>query len=423
MPNHKIKVGVFGAGRGMSMIRIMARHPDAELVAICDKYEPLLAKCGQAVKDTGSRIACYTDFERFFEHEMDAVVLANYAHEHSPYAVRLLRSGRHVISELMAVETPAQAVELVEAVEHSGKVYAYAANTCYYPAVLEMKRLFAAGEIGEFLHGEGEYIHDCEEVWHQLTYGERHHWRNTICYVNYYCTHSLGPILTITGTRPVNVVGFETPNAPFMANVGYTGGTSGVMMLQMSNDAIVKCLQGNLRREPSLHWFSVAGTKGVAESDRWDDDLLHVFRRRAEHTDYQTSYKPKFRYRTDLSRSVVAHGGSDFYTMHYFLENILGRADGAESIDVYQALDMTLPGILAHRSILRGNIPVDVPDFRDRTVREAYRDDHFCANPAIAGANAAPMSSFGNIEVPESVFVAQKAKWNASRLRPGVGEE
>ena len=51
-------------------------------------------------------------------------------------------------------------------------------------------------------------------------------------YSTYYCTHSLGPILTITGERPVKVVGFETPNAEYMAKLGYGGGTSGMIVAQ-----------------------------------------------------------------------------------------------------------------------------------------------------------------------------------------------
>lgn len=44
---------------------------------------------------------------------MDAVVLANYATEHAPYAVKVLDSGRHVCSEAPACRTLAEAVELV----------------------------------------------------------------------------------------------------------------------------------------------------------------------------------------------------------------------------------------------------------------------------------------------------------------------
>ena len=38
----KVKIGVFGAYRGMAMIRVLAKHPEAELVAVCDKYQPAL---------------------------------------------------------------------------------------------------------------------------------------------------------------------------------------------------------------------------------------------------------------------------------------------------------------------------------------------------------------------------------------------
>ena len=41
MSKKKIRVGVFGAARGFTMIRVLSQHPDAELVAICDRYEPL----------------------------------------------------------------------------------------------------------------------------------------------------------------------------------------------------------------------------------------------------------------------------------------------------------------------------------------------------------------------------------------------
>lgn len=40
----KLKIGVLGAGRGKVMMRVLVDHPDAELVAVCDSYEPMLDK-------------------------------------------------------------------------------------------------------------------------------------------------------------------------------------------------------------------------------------------------------------------------------------------------------------------------------------------------------------------------------------------
>lgn len=408
----KIRVGVFGAARGMTMINVMARHPDADLVAICDKYEPALNRCKDVAEKTGSRITLYRDFESFFNHDMDAVVLANYANEHAPFAIRLLESGRHVISEVLPVETMSQAVHLVEAVEKSGKVYAYAENYCYFLATQEMKRLYRQGDIGEFMHGEGEYVHDCESIWPNITYGEKDHWRNRL-YSTYYCTHSLGPILTITGKRPIRVVGFETPNVENMAALGYRGGTSGLLVMQMDNGATVKSLHGNLKREPGSIWYSIYGRKGMMESDRWNRgvDRINVFREGDALTENEISYKPRMRIESSLARKTQGHSGSDFYTMHYFLEKILGRPDGTESIDIYQALDMGLPGILGYRSICNGNIPIDIPDFRDKSIREAFRNDHWCTNPDVAGLSVAPFCSFGSPDIPDSVYEKVRKDW------------
>ena len=412
----KVKIGVFGAARGMTMINVMARHPDAELVAICDKYRILLDKCKKTAEETGSKITYYEDFDRFFNHDMDAVVLANYANEHAPYAIRLLMSGRHVTSEVLPVETLAQAVALVEAVEKSGKVYTYSENYCFFSATQEMKKRYRAGDIGEFMHGEGEYVHDCESIWPKITYGDRNHWRNRM-YSTYYCTHSIGPVISITGTRPVKVVGFETPNVENMAQYGYGGGTSGMIVAQMSNGATMKSLHGHLKREPGSVWYSIYGKKGMMESDRWHDGISRIFLHQEGNTltENEISYKPKPRVDNELSRMISTHGGGDFYTMHYFLERLLDRTGGEDCIDVYQALDMGLPGILAYRSICSGNVPVEVPDFRDKAARENYRNDNWCTRPEIAGDNPAPLHSFGKVDIPDSVYGQVKRIWEEKR--------
>jgi predicted dehydrogenase len=407
----KIRLGVFGANRGQTMIRVLARHPDAELVAICDRYRPLLDRCRNIARGAGARITFYTDPEKFFEHDFDAVVLANYANEHAPWAIRALNSGRHAISEVVAVQTLDEAVRLAEAVEASGRVYAYAENYCYFRATQEMRRLYRRGDIGAFLHGEGEYVHNCVPDWPQIAGGDPDHWRNRMS-STFYCTHSLGPLIHITGERPVRVVGFETPNTT-ARTTGYRGGSSAMVLCQMSGGATVKSLHGVcLPREPSAIWYAVYGDKGMIESDRWGAMTQRVNlyiegpRRGAPRL---ISYEPPFPFETELSRRTGGHGGSDFFTMHFFLEKILGRPGGANAVDVYAALDMTIPGILAYKSILDGNRPYGVPDMRDRAAREPCRGDFFCRDPKVAGAVMPPPCSFPTPETPARVFARQKA--------------
>ena len=185
-----------GAYRGSSMINYCKASEKAEVVAICDKWEEVLERQRQNLND--STIAYYKSFEEFIEHDMDAVVLANYANEHAPFAIRCLNRGLHVFSEVLPCQTMKEAVELIETVERTGKVYAYGENYCYMPGPYEMKKLYRNGKIGEFEYGEGEYIHNCEPIWPSITYGDRNHWRNNM-HAFYYCTHSLGPLIHITG--------------------------------------------------------------------------------------------------------------------------------------------------------------------------------------------------------------------------------
>ena len=270
----KIKVGVFGAYRGKTMIDVLAYHPDASLVAVCDKYKPLLDEVQKTAEQAGVQVACFEDFEEFFRQDLDAVVLANYANEHAPYAVRLLRSGRHVLSEVLPCETMAQAVELIEAVEETGKIYAYAENYCYMDQTFEMWRRYEKGDIGEVMYAEGEYIHDCTAIWPSITYGERNHWRNRMS-PTFYCTHSIGPMLTITGRRPVQVVGLATRANQSSPPTGRMQ-RSGVEILTLDNGAIAKSIHGDLKREPSSVNYEIYGEKGMMETERFDPSRMTI---------------------------------------------------------------------------------------------------------------------------------------------------
>lgn len=405
----KVRVGVLGAGRGQTMMKVLARHPDAELVAICDHFDVALRRAKRFAEKNDFEAVYYDDFDKFLNHDMDAVVIANYGTEHVPFAIRCLESGRHVTSEVPACQTMAEAVALVEAVEHSSRVYTYAENYCYFRGTFELRTLYRRGDLGEFVHGEGEYVHDCEDIWTRITYGRRDHWRNWIP-STFYCTHSIGPLLTITGERPTRVTAYETANF-VKRSFGCVSGDGSVIVCQMSNGATMKALPWcNFRREPGSVWYCVYGTKGMAETDRWEGtDRVHLYLREKGKPE---SYLARFPFETDLSREIGGHGGSDFYTMQFFLDAILDRPGKEYAIDVYQALDMTIPGTLGYRSIWEGNVPLEVPDLRDKSIRDRYRDDNWSLDPRFAGPGQPDSScSFEKVQIPESVYQAQQEEF------------
>jgi len=409
----KLKIGVFGAHRGMTMIHELLHNPDAGVVAICDKHRPSLDEAGKVAAEAGLKVELFEDFEQFIQADMDAVVLANYAHEHAKYGIRLLKSGRHIMSEVLTCANLAEAVALIEAVEETGKIYNYAENYCFFNTTYEMRRRYLAGDIGEFTYGEGEYIHDCGSIWPQITYGERDHWRNQD-YSTFYCTHSLGPILHITGLRPVKVTGVEGRNQPWMRNLGANAGNFGVELVTLENGSIAKSIHGGLKREPGSINYEIYGTKGSMETDRWDGGQLHIYQEtKGTCVGEHNKYAPAF---TIPGNENAGHGGSDFFTTHYFVRSLLGDEEAkANSIGVYEAVDMCIPGILAYRSIVAGGTTLDVPDFRLASERDKYRHDTFCTFKEAAGDMyiSNQFAQPDQTPIPDSVYEEVRRRWLA----------
>ncbi len=405
----KIKIGVFGAHRGMTMIHQLIGNPNAELVAVCDKYKPVLDQCAKLADEVGIKIELYERFDDFFHCDMEAVVMANYAHEHAKFAFRLLESGRHIMSEVLTCANLSEAVQLAETVEKTGKIYTYAENYCYFNTTYEMRQLYRRGDIGELMHAEGEYIHDCSSIWPQITYGEKNHWRNQ-GYSTFYCTHSLGPILYTTGLRPVRVVGVETRNMPFMRNLGANAATCGMEIVMLENHAMVKSIHGGLKREPGSINYQLYGSKGSMETDRWEGGQLHVYREGERNcVGHHIKYCPEFTIKDAVG---AGHGGGDFFTTYYFINSILGDENAKKNtIDVYQAIDMCIPGILAYRSIVNGNTPQEVPNLRNKHEREKYRNDTFCTFRESAGDMWVPNNIHQTDDIPDEIYKSVEEKW------------
>lgn len=406
----KVRIGVVGGYRGTAMINYCKIADNAELVAICDNNPEVLDVQKKHCK--GLDIAFYDNFEDFIKHDMDAVVLANHANDHAPFSIMAMRAGKHVYSEVLPVETMKEAVELVETVEETGMIYAYGENYCYMPATNEMRKLYRAGKIGEFEYGECEYIHNCEPIWPDITYGDKDHWRNNM-YSTFYCTHSLGPIIHATGLRPIKVSGFEGPMDERKLRCGAKSGAFGLEMVTLENGGIIKSIHGGLYRNSI--WYSMYGSKGRMECPREDAGADHVKRIYVNYDNYSGEYGWHFenympKNETNAASEHFGHDGSDFYSVYNFAERILGDTD-ADTIDVYEALDMFLPGMFAYRSVLAGGIPMDIPNLRSASERDKYRNDTACTTPKKAGDMLLPTKLGGTPNIDDAVYELMKQKF------------
>ena len=71
-----IRIGVFGARRGLHIAQTFM-YTNAKIVALCDFNAD---RREVASKTLGEDVAVYSDFDSFIEHDMDAVIVANYFH-------------------------------------------------------------------------------------------------------------------------------------------------------------------------------------------------------------------------------------------------------------------------------------------------------------------------------------------------------
>ncbi len=406
MAERKIRVGVVGIGRGLSFAR-GAEAAGMELAALCDTWEAKLAEANQALG-----VATYADFERFLAHDMDAVILANYFHEHAPFAIRALQAGLHVMSECAACHTLSEGAALARAVERSGKTYMFAENYPFFAYNQEMRRLYQQGLIGKFLYGECEYVHpDPAEVKLARSVGWDH-WRNWIP-ATYYCTHSIAPVMYITDTRPVQVSAFVVAHDfddPTVELACKRGDTAAALLLRMDSGAVVKSLHGGLRGHGN--YTRIHGNKGLMENVRAGDRQWLLVRREPFDKDagepVERMYRPDFPEHHD--RAVRAgHGGGDFFTNHHFARAI--RTGEPPYLDVYRGLDMSLCGIQAWRSALAGGTPVEVPDFRDEQVRRRYEHDDWSPDPRRARPDQPPCSVLGHLRPNDEARALARKVW------------
>jgi predicted dehydrogenase len=400
-----IRVGVLGVGRGEDFM-LNAAATGLELVAICDQWQEKLDEVGRKYN-----LATYTDFDKFLEHDMDAVVLANYFHQHAPFAIKALQAGKHVMSECAACNTLAEGVALCRAVEKSGKIYMLAENYPYTAWNQEITRRYQNGEIGRVVYAEGEYNHPGSFDWAMGISPGLKHWRNN-CPCTYYCTHAMAPLMVATDTMPVRVNGFVTrlPLDSKRLRLFREQDTAGIIMVTMNNDAVFKLLQGGLAGHGVL--FRIHGENGLLETSRnpafWEYGSVRVVHNEWECKDGQAPEKvvyPQFPHWAKAAKAA-GHGGGDFFTNYYFAQAI--RTGQQPFLDVYRGVAMSVIGILAWKSVLNKNASYDVPDFRSEKSRKPYANDHWQPMD-ISDPKAPPLNSRGKRHViPSALKEAQK---------------
>ena len=372
----KFKIGILGAGRGIDIAKNFMLL-SCDIVALCDFNK---RRAEEGIKRLGINIPVFESFDSFLEQDMDAVILANYFHEHTPFAIKCFSKNIHVFSECISNSTLAEGVELIRAYEKSNSIYMLAEN---YPQMIfnrEMKKVCDSGELGKILYAEGEYNHplspkDVDFLKNYAYFAE--HWRNFLPR-SYYITHSLAPLLWATGATPKKVSAtaiFE----PFdeKATARKVGDRAAIMTITNDDGSVFK-VAGCAAFGAHHNAYRICGTNGQIENPRgMGNKVMLRFNEWSipEGKEEVNLYEPKWNDKDEDFINRSGHGGGDYIVARMFLECLRENKQPEHPYDILSSINMSSTAILAHRSILNGGIPYDIPDFSKEEDRKKFEND------------------------------------------------
>ena len=111
----RIKMGVWGLGRGKRIVD-EAKILNIDVVAGCD-INPHMRE--NFMRDIPGAFVT-GDENEFLAQDFDVVLIATFIFDHARHTIKALEAGKHVLCEVTPFITPAEGVQVVEAVEKSG---------------------------------------------------------------------------------------------------------------------------------------------------------------------------------------------------------------------------------------------------------------------------------------------------------------
>ncbi len=120
-PAFQVKCAVIGTGGwGREILIELSKMPEAEVLAICDTYEPLLNRAGRSAP----KAAKVADYRQVLENkDVQAVFIATPTHQHKEMALAALQAGKHVYCEAPLAHTVEDARAIAQAAHTHPKLY------------------------------------------------------------------------------------------------------------------------------------------------------------------------------------------------------------------------------------------------------------------------------------------------------------
>lgn len=346
--DRKIRVGLVGYGAShFSAAFGFQNHPNVEVVAVSDLIPE---RCAALAKQARCGKTYPSLEEMVKDKSIEAIYVATDAPSHARHCAEVLKHGKHVASAVPAVYGSLEDADMLfAAVKGSGRKYMMFETSAFRADNHAMRQIYQAGGLGEIVYSEGAYVH-----YMPAPIASYNGWRDGAIPM-WYPTHATAYPITVTGgsftavsclgqhsTLPSLVGGKNRYKNPFGTQVGFfRTREGGIARILTTKDT------PGFGTESGL----VRGTQG---------SFVGTF----EGADKIKEKKLPNTKRPPLPPGVPlgGHGGSHGHLMNEFVIAII--EDRKPLVDVAMALNLTVPGIIAHQSALKDGEWLKIPQYR-----------------------------------------------------------
>lgn len=372
MNNKKINIAIVGLGFGAEFIPIYQKHPNANLMAICQRTQSKLDEIGDAFGIEKR----YTSYEELLQDpDIDAVHINTPIPDHGIQSIKALKAGKHVACTVPMATTVEECEEIVKLTQEKGLTYMMMETVVYAREFLFMKELYENGELGKIQFLKASHQQDMD--------GWPNYWPGLP--PMYYATHCVGPVLGLTRGEAEYVSCFGSGtireelhhhyNSPFAVETTHIKFRNSDLSAHIYRSLFDVARQYRESFEvygskKSVEWPLIEGNPLVVHTAKRPEPEIPE---EVESPDYAKLLpEPIQRFTTKgvydanehqhLSFTQGAgHGGSHPHLVHAFLNALVENKDPYPNAK--QSANITCVGILAHESAKRGGELIKLPDF------------------------------------------------------------
>lgn len=345
LSERKIRVGIVGYG----VCRFGADfgfqdHPNVEVVAVSD----LIPERRNALMQACRCAKSYESLEVLVKDpKIEAVFVATDAPSHARHCREVLNHGKHVMTAVPATwGSVEEGEQLLATVRQTGLKYMMAETSCFHAACHAMRQIYRAGGFGRLVYSEGEYYH-----YSPTPIASYQDWRKGSPPL-WYPTHSTAYYVGVTGQRftSVSCVGVRSkfPMHQPGANRYQNPYSDEIALFETSEGGVSRMLMSMSVQGHVEETGRVYGERGWMSGLRYFGALAEAL--------------------PDVARPALppgvpegGHGGSHGNLMHEFISAIL--EDREPLVNIYEALAMTIPGLVAHESALKDGERLKIPQY------------------------------------------------------------